>query len=156
MKNILTFSLLALLAFSFNACDSKRGAFLETYISQNDHKTTVAKLESLIKEKGLIHFSTIDHTANAKGVKMNLKPETLVVFGNPKMGTILMQCNPSMGIDLPLRMLFTTNYEGITSITYTNPEYWSLKHNIKDKNCLRILNKAKIALRNLAQAAGSK
>ena len=137
-------------------CDSKKGTFLETVESQNDVPTAVAKLKKLIKEKKLTYFNTIDHQANAKGVKMNLKPETVVVFGNPKMGTVLMDCNPSMGLDLPLRMLFTTDYEGRTTITYTNPEYWSLKHNIKNKNCLAILNKAKIALGELAEEAGKK
>lgn len=137
-------------------CDSKKGTFLNTVESQNDHATTVKKLVNLIKTQGLIHFSTIDHQANAKDVNMNLKPETVVVFGNPKMGTVLMNCNPSMGLDLPLRILVTTNYEGQTILTYTNPEYWSLKHNIKDKNCLNILNKAKIALSNLAEETGKK
>jgi len=106
--------------------------------------------------QSLILFETIDHKANADAVKMNLKPETLVVFGNPKMGTVLMNCNPSMGLDLPLRILISTDYEGITTFTYTNPEYWSLKHNIKDQNCLRIINKAKMALSNLASKAGEK
>jgi len=137
-------------------CDSKKGTFLETVESQNDVPTAVAKLKKLIKEEGLNYFNTIDHQANATGVKMNLKPETVVIFGNPKMGTVLMNCNPSMGLDLPLRMLFSTDYEGRTTITYTNPEYWSLKHNIKDQNCLAILNKAKIALDNLAAEAGKK
>lgn len=153
MKHVLLITLLALV---FTGCDSKKGAFLETLKSENDVPTAVAKLEALIKEEGLTHFSTIDHKANAMDIKMNLKPETVVVFGNPKMGTVLMNCNPSMGIDLPLRMLFTTDYEGLTTITYTNPEYWSLKHNIKDKNCLAIISKAKMALDQLAQEAGKK
>ena len=152
LKNILLITLLALV---FTGCDSKKGTFLKTIDSQNDVPTAVAKLEALIKSQGLTHFSTIDHKANASSVNMNLKPETVVVFGNPKMGTVLMNCNPSMGIDLPLRMLFTTDYEGLTTITYTNPEYWSLKHNIKDKNCLNILQKAKRALADLAQKTAS-
>ncbi len=143
-------------AFALLGCDTKKGTFLNTLPSENNHITSVKKLESLIKKQGLIHFSTIDHQANAKGVNMNLKPTTVVVFGNPKMGTVLMNCNPSMGLDLPLRMLITTDYEGKTTLTYTNPEYWSLKHNIKDKNCLNILNKAKIALANLAEETGGK
>ena len=147
--------LVALIGFVLLGCENKKGAFLETIVSQNDHASSVAKLESLIKSQGLVHFSTIDHKANAQNVKMNLKPETLVVFGNPKMGTVLMNCNPSIGLDLPLRMLFTTDYEGITTITYTNPEYWSLKHNIKDKNCLNILTKAKGALANLAKKSAT-
>lgn len=148
--------LIGLVGFTLLGCDSKKGTFLKTVESENDHSTSVAKLEKLIIEQGLTHFSTIDHRANARAVNMNLKPETVVVFGNPKMGTVLMNCNPSMGLDLPLRMLFTTDYEGKTTITYTNPEYWSLKHNIKDKNCLNILNKAKIALGTLAEEAGKK
>jgi len=148
--------LIGLVGFALLGCDSKKGTFLKTVESENDHSTSVAKLEKLIKDQGLTHFSTIDHKANARSVEMNLKPETVVVFGNPKMGTVLMNCNPSMGLDLPLRMLFTTDYEGKTTITYTNPEYWSLKHNIKDKNCLNILTKAKIALETLAEEAGKK
>jgi len=148
--------LIGLIGFALLGCENKKGTFLNTVESQNDHATSVAKLVSLIKTEGLTHFSTIDHQANAKGVNMNLKPETLVVFGNPKMGTVLMNCNPSMGLDLPLRMLFTTDYEGITTITYTNPEYWSLKHNIKDKNCLNIINKANMALADLAKKVSEK
>jgi uncharacterized protein (DUF302 family) len=153
IKKVLT--LLSISLF-FVGCNSKKGSFIETLKSENNVPTAVAKLEALIKEKGLTHFSTTDHKANAVAVKMNLKPETVVVFGNPKMGTVLMNCNPSMGLDLPLRMLFSTDYEGITTISYTNPEYWSLKHNIKDKNCLNILQKAKQALANLAQKVSEK
>ncbi len=147
---------IGLIGFALVGCDSKKGTFLETVKSENDHTTSVARLEKLIMDQGLTHFSTMDHRANARNVNMNLKPETVVVFGNPKMGTVLMNCNPSIGLDLPLRILVTTNYEGETSFIYTNPEYWSLKHNVKDKNCLNILTKAKIALAALAQEAGKK
>ena len=148
--------LIGWVGFTLLGCESKKGTFLVTVESENNHSTSVSKLEKLIVDQGLTHFSTMDHRANARNVKMNLKPETVVVFGNPKMGTVLMNCNPSMGLDLPLRMLVTTNYEGQTSIIYTNPEYWSLKHNIKDKNCLNILTKAKMALATLAEEAGKR
>jgi uncharacterized protein (DUF302 family) len=153
VKNLL---LLTFIAFSILGCDSKKGAFLETVESKNDVPTAVSKLIAKIKEEKLTHFQTIDHAKNAKDAGLRLMPETVVVFGNPKMGTQLMQCNPSMGLDLPLRMLFSTNYEGKTTITYTNPEYWSLKHNIKDKKCLAIIKKAHIAMQNLAQVAAKK
>ena len=153
MKNLF---LVGLMGLALVGCDLKKGAFLEQIESQNDHTTSVAKFKALIQKQNLTLFGTIDHQANAKGVSMNLKPETVVVFGNPKMGTVLMNCNPSMGLDLPLRMLFTTSYEGITTLTYTNPEYWSLKHNIKDKNCLNILTKAKMALDALAHETAKK
>lgn len=148
--------LLGLVGFILLGCDAKKGTFLETVTSQNSQEASVAKLKKLIKEEKLTLFETIDHKANATAVKMDLKPETVVVFGNPKMGTVLMNCNPSMGLDLPLRILVSTNYEGITSFTYTNPEYWSLKHNIKDKNCLNIINKAAMALADLTEKASKK
>jgi uncharacterized protein (DUF302 family) len=153
MRNLL---LIGLIGFALLGCDTKKGTFLKTVVSENDLPTAVAKLERLIKEQNLTHFGTMDHKENARKVEMNLKPETVVVFGNPRMGTVLMNCNPSMGLDLPLRMLVATDYEGTTTITYTNPEYWSLKHNIKDKNCLNILNKAKMALEALAEEAAKK
>ena len=145
--------LIALLGFALLGCENKRGAFLETVETKNDVPTAVAKFITIVKDKGLMHFETIDHAKNAKDAGLRLKPETVVVFGNPKMGTKLMQCNPSIGLDLPLKMLFSTDYEGKTTITYTNPEYWSLKHNIKDKQCLEIIRKANIAMQNLAEAA---
>lgn len=149
--------LIGLVGFALVGCGgNEKGTFLKTVESENDLPTSVAKLTELIKKQGLTHFNTIDHRENAIKVEMNLKPETVVVFGNPKMGTVLMNCNPSIGLDLPLRMLFTTNYEGVTTITYTNPEYWSLKHNVKDKNCLNILNKMKMALEGMAQEAARK
>ncbi len=148
--------MLLTLSLLFLGCDSKKGAFLKTVQSQNSQEASVDKLKKLIKEEKLTLFEIIDHKANATAVKMDLKPETVVVFGNPKMGTVLMNCNPSMGLDLPLRILVSTNYEGSTSFTYTNPEYWSLKHNIKDKKCLKIINKATIALADLTEKASKK
>lgn len=148
--------MLLTLSLLFLGCDSKKGTFLETVTSQNSQEVSVAKLKKLIEEEKLTLFETIDHKANAAAVQMDLKPETVVVFGNPKMGTVLMNCNPSMGLDLPLRILVSTDYEGITTFTYTNPEYWSLKHNIKDKNCLNIINKAAIALADLTEKASKK
>jgi len=145
--------LIALLGFALLGCENKKGAFLETVETKNDVPTAVAKFITIVKDKGLMHFETIDHAKNAKDAGLRMKPETVVVFGNPKMGTKLMQCNPSIGLDLPLKMLFYTDYEGKTTITYTNPEYWSLKHNIKDKQCLEIIRKANIAMQNLAEAA---
>ncbi len=146
----------AAVLFMLAGCDNKKGAFIETVSSENDLPTTVNRFLSVIKENKLVHFATIDHAANAKKVHMDLKPETVVLFGDPRAGTKLMECNPSMGMDLPLKMLFTTNYEGNTTISYTNPEYWTLKHNIKDKQCLGIIQKMHMAMKALAKAAAKK
>ncbi len=148
--------LIGLIGFTLVGCDTKKGAFLETLESQNDISEGITKLIASLEDKGLTHFHTIDHAKNARDAGLRLKPETVVTFGNPLVGTKLMQCNPSMGLDLPLRILFSTDYEGKTTITYTNPEYWSLKHNIKDKECLDIIKQTNIAMQDLAQEAAKK
>jgi len=154
MKKLLAAAALVLLVLA--GCENKKGAFLESVTSQNDQPTSISKFLGLLKDNNLTHFATIDHAANAKRAGLELKPETVILFGNPKAGTKLMQCNPSMGMDLPLRMLFTTDYEGQTTISYTNPEYWTLKHNIKDKVCLGIIQKMHIMMKELADEAAKK
>lgn len=153
MKRVLTVLIAGML---LNGCNDSKGAFLESFESENSLEVAVSKFETLVKEQGLTHFYTIDHKQNATNVNMDLKPNSVVVFGNPKMGTVLMDCNPSMGLELPLKMHFNSNYIGETTIMFTNPEYWSLKHNIKDRNCLEVLNKAKTAMTALAIEAGKK
>ena len=146
----------AVILLVFTGCENKKGAFLETVETNTSVPVAVKNLIAALPSKGLAHFSTIDHADAAKKVGMRLKPETLVVFGNPQIGTKLMKCNPTMGLDLPLRMLFTADEDGLTTITYTNPEYWTLKHNIKDKTCLAIIQQAHIALQELAEKAAAK
>ncbi len=147
MKKFFFFALLALI---FIGCDNKKGIFINTVQSKYSTEEGVKKFENILDEKGLSIFQVIDHAQNAKNSNMELLPNTLVVFGNPKMGSVLIECNHSMGLDLPLKMLFYTDYEGNSWISYTNPEYYSLKHNIKDKNCLAVITKASIALQTLA------
>jgi len=135
-----------------NSTVQSKGAFIEIVESRYSVKDGVNRFEKLLDENGLSLFQIIDHSQNAKNVALNLLPESVVVFGNPKMGSLLMRCNPSMGMDLPLKMLFYTDYEGRNWLSYTNPEYFTLKHNIKDKGCLEIIRKAHIALQTLASA----
>jgi uncharacterized protein (DUF302 family) len=148
-KTILAIAALVLILFP--GCENKRGAFISTVKCSHPVEENVKNFEKILEENGLSIFQVIDHAQNAKNAEMLLEPTTLVVFGNPKMGTALMKCNQSMGMDLPLRMLFYTDYEGNHWLSYTNPEYYSLKHNIKDKKCLAIINKINIALQTLAE-----
>ena len=144
------------LLLALTGCDKQKGAFLESVPSQHNVAESVKRFITIIQQKGLTHFTTIDHAANAKKAGLSLKPETVVLFGNPKAGTKLMECNPSMGMDLPMRMLFTTNYEGETTLSYTNPEYWTLKHNIKDKTCIAIIQKMHRVMKELAAETATK
>ncbi len=144
--------LLVSLLLIFAGCENKKGVFIETAQSPYTTADGVKKFEEILEDKGLSVFQIIDHAQNAKHSDMELLPNTLVVFGNPKMGTVLMQCNPTMGVDLPLKMVFYTDYAGVNWISYTNPEYYTLKHNIKDKNCLAVIAKANKALQTLSEA----
>ncbi len=148
-KTLLLIAAFALIAFS--GCENKKGVFIETVQCSHPVRDNVKRFEKILESKGLSIFQVIDHAQNAKNADMSLEPTTLVVFGNPKIGTALIQCNRSMGLDLPLRMLFYTDYEGNHWLSYTNPEYYTLKHNIKDKKCLAIINKVNIALQTMAE-----
>jgi len=151
MRMILLFIVVNAIGLSifFIGCENKKGSFIEVVKSRYSTPEGVKQFENILEDNGLSIFQVIDHTQNAKNANMELLPESVVVFGNPKMGTIFMQCNQSMGLELPLRMLFYSDYEGNNWISYTNPEYYTLKHNIKDKNCLALINKVNIALQTL-------
>jgi len=128
------------------SCNNSRGDFIQTKESNESVAKTVSKIETIIKKAKLTHFYNLDHSNNAKEQNLTLRDTVLIVFGNPHMGTKLMQCNQSIGLDLPMKILVYENFNGDTRVSHTNPEYYSLKHNIKDKNCLDIINKASIAL----------
>jgi uncharacterized protein (DUF302 family) len=152
MKQMTKLLVLAVtVALLISGCENRKGIFVETVQCSHPVDENVKRFEKILNENGLSVFQVIDHARNAKNAEMSLEPTTLVVFGNPKLGTLLMQCNRSMGLDLPLRMLFYTDYDGNHWLSYTNPEYYTLKHNIKDKKCLEIVRKVNIALQTMAE-----
>ena len=84
---------------------------------------TIERLQEILKSKGITVFATIDHQAAAKAVGEKLAPATVLIVGNPKVGTALMQENPLLAIELPLKILIyeerkTVNirYEKIAAI----------------------------------------
>ena len=85
-----------------------------------------------IKNRGLNIFTEIDHSQAAEHANMELSPIYVLVFGNPKVGTKLMQADPRVGIELPLKFLIYEN-QGITRIAYANPENYSETYNLKDQ-----------------------
>ncbi len=73
--------------------------------STSDVPTTVGRLEKALADRGVQLFATIDHAAGARAAGLFLDDEVVLVFGNPTVGTALMQADPRVGLDLPLRML---------------------------------------------------
>lgn len=128
----------------------KQGFIIENQSAYEFEQTIDILKDAITKQPALNQLGTIDHAKNGQDINQTIKANTVILFDNPLMATRLIDCNPSMGIDLPLRLLVSKNYQGHVHIQYTNPEYWSLKHNVKDKTCLHILSQAKILLEDLS------
>jgi uncharacterized protein (DUF302 family) len=88
--------------------------------SAHDHAETMRRLIESVQARGLTIFARIDHAAGAREAGLELPDEQLLVFGNPKAGTVLMQDDPRIGIELPLRMLVWADDEGV-AVGYEDP-----------------------------------
>ncbi|WP_310483514.1 DUF302 domain-containing protein [Chamaesiphon sp. VAR_48_metabat_403] len=111
---------------------------------------TTARIESLLKERNLVLVAKIDHAANAKSVKLELRPTRLFIFGNAKTGTPLMQCNQNVGIDLPMKALLWQDAQGQVWFGYNDPQYLKDRHQLKQ--CDREIDAASKAMKALAAA----
>ncbi len=122
---------------------------------KSPHKVdeTVARLEAILKEKGMTIFAKVNHAAGAKKVGKSLRPTQLVIFGNPKGGTPFMECAQSVGIDLPLKALVWEDEGGQVWLGYNDPAYIAARHEVPD---CAVAGKIKGALENFAKAATAK
>jgi uncharacterized protein (DUF302 family) len=91
---------------------------------------TLERLESLLKERGVMIFARIDFSGDAARAGLTMRPEQMLIFGNPKAGTPLMQSMPTAGLDLPLRALVWEDSEGQTRIAYNDPQYIIQRHGL--------------------------
>ncbi|WP_456452623.1 DUF302 domain-containing protein [Hydrogenimonas sp.] len=132
MKKLLGLILLAL------ALQAENGMI--SYKSRFSVDETTKRLVQVLREKGVTLFKVIDHAEGAASAGMKLRPMKLVIFGNPKMGTPFMQCSPTMGLDLPQKMLVYENNASEVMITYNSPNYLFWRHNV-DANCSAPLQK---------------
>jgi len=101
---------------------------LVTTASAHDFPTTLARLTAAIEAKGAAIMARIDHAAGAVAAGLNLRPTTVLIFGNPKSGTPLMQRAQRAGIDLPLRALVWQEADGIVRVTYCDPAWIAARH----------------------------
>ena len=91
---------------------------------------TYSRSESAVKSRGLHVFATIDFTGDAKRAGMKMKPTRLLIFGNPRAGTPLMEAAPSVALDFPLKVLVAEDSGGKAWVSYNSPEYLRARHNI--------------------------
>lgn len=91
---------------------------------------TMDRLVAEIKAKGLTVFARIDHAAGANEAGLPLRPTELVIFGNAKGGTPLMQSNQETGLDLPLKALVWQDATNVTWISYNDPAWLAKRHGL--------------------------
>ena len=101
---------------------------LITLPSTHRAKETMDRLAAEVKAKGLTVFARIDHAAGAKEAGMALRPTELLVFGNARGGTPLMQANQTTGIDLPLKALVWEDAGGKVWLSYNEPSWLAQRH----------------------------
>jgi uncharacterized protein (DUF302 family) len=96
-------------------------------------KDTMNRLEAQVKAKGFTVFARIDHAAGAAEVGLPLSPTELLIFGNAKGGTPLMQSVQTIGIDLPLKALVWQDTSGTTWLSYNDPNWLAKRHGLGDE-----------------------
>ncbi len=119
--------------------------------SSHDVAETSMRLEKILRTKGMTIFARVDHGQGAEKVGKGLRPTELLIFGNPKLGSVLMQCNQTAGIDLPQKALIWEDSRGKTWISYNDPVWMAKRHNLI--GCGSVVSKIKSALREFATEA---
>ena len=101
---------------------------------------TMDKFEAIVKKKGLGVFARVDHQKNAKTVKMEMNEAQVLIFGNPKAGTVLMKQDISLALDLPMRVVVYSS-EGKVYIAYHNPQSFAKQYQLEGSPVLGKLEK---------------
>jgi uncharacterized protein (DUF302 family) len=89
---------------------------------------SVARLLTLLAEKGIKLFALVDHSGEAATASLTMPPTKLLIFGNPKAGTPLMVAAPSAALDLPLKILVAEDGDGKTWLSWNDPGYLQQRH----------------------------
>ena len=113
-----------------NTAQAQRDGIVKTK-SNYSVEETVKRFESMAKERGLNIFGIVNHQAGAESVGLELRPTQVIIFGNPRAGTPLMQCNQAAAIDLPQKALIWKDEQGQVWLGYNSPKYLSNRHQLK-------------------------
>jgi uncharacterized protein (DUF302 family) len=114
-------------------------------------KETMDRLQAEIRAQGMTVFARIDHAAGAAEVELTLAPTELIIFGNARGGTPLMQSAQTVGIDLPLKILVWEDTAGKTWISYNEPSWIAQRHSVA--NAQPVVSKMAAALSAMSKAA---
>lgn len=121
-------------------------------VSKFGPKETMDRLAAAVTTRGISIMARIDHAAAAAAIGMELPPTEVLIFGNPRVGTPLMQAVQTVGIDLPLQALVWRDEEGTTWLAYNDPQWFAHRHGV-DTGLDRILHAMTDALAAVAREA---
>jgi len=131
------------------------GSYADTGIvrikSAHSVPVTIDKLEVALNSKGMTIFKRVSHSDGAAKAGMQLRPTELLIFGNPAVGTPLMQCEQTTALDLPQKALAYEDKNGQVWLVYNDPEYIADRHGVDD--CEQVIKKISTALTNFSRAA---
>ena len=130
-------------------------AGLVTVRSAYGPEETLNRLEAELASKGMRVFARVDHAAGADAVGLPLQPTELLIFGNARGGTPLMQAVRTIGVDLPIRVLVWQDAARDTWLTYNDPRWLARRHKLGREAAGAIAAMATMLRTLLASAAGS-
>ena len=121
-------------------------------VSRSRHglQETLDRLEVAVARYGLTIVARIDHGAAAEKVGLDLRPTVVVIFGNPRGGTPLMQAEPTVAIDLPLKAVVWQDEAGTTWLGYNDPVWILRRHGVVDDGSIDPMIEALAAIANEA------
>ncbi|TRX61867.1 DUF302 domain-containing protein [Fulvivirga sp. M361] len=152
-----------LVILSLNACNTSQkdsimntndilNKGLVTKTSNVDFETTYRNLKNALEANpNLKILLELDHSKNAGSVGLDLDPTRIIMFGNPKLGTLLMQHKQTAGIDLPQKIIVYRESDGQVKVAYNHPIYLQERHELNDHE--EVLNKVGTALDNITEIA---
>ncbi len=123
-------------------------------ISPHSVSDTLDRLQTAVEAAGATVFARVDHAKGAASVDMELRPTELMIFGNPKLGTPVMQADQLAGLDLPLRVLAYADADDVVHLVYAHPMSLSDRYNVNVDNAP--LDQIEGALDKLTDAAVAK
>ena len=112
---------------------------------------TMDRLEAAIRAQGMKVFARIDHAAGASEAGLELRPTEVIIFGNARGGTPLMQSAQTIGIDLPLKALVWEDASGTTWLSYNEPSWIAQRHGVA--NAEPVVSKMSAALSAMSRKA---
>ncbi len=144
--------LLALLGFA--AVNPAHADDMIVHPSRHPVGVTIDRLQTAVGQNpALFVAARVNHAAAAEKAGLKLPPTEVLIFGNPKLGTLLMQSNARIGLDLPLKVVAWQDAQGRTWIGYTDPRQLAGRYGIRDRD--EVISKIAGALDKLTRAAAA-